>query len=247
MKILLRLLSVLVFSSVASIALAQSSLRITPYLWGAGFDGTVGASGSGAGIPGIIDVNTGSLSDSLRVAGAMLHVNWRNDRWSAFGDWTYANAKADAPSPFTTLYAGVDVKVKGHIVEGYGGYEVTGAPDSHVDVFAGARYYTMEASLGLREGTLPGATATSDQNWVDGVIGTRLDTRFAENWEAFASADVGTGGSRLSWQLFAGVGYRFGWGSIVGGWRHLHVDVDKSNFRLDGALSGPFLGASFTF
>jgi len=137
--------------------------------------------------------------------------------------------------------------VRGHIVEGYGGYELTGARDSHVDVFAGARYYTMEASLGLREGTLPGATATSDQNWIDGVIGTRFDTRFADNWEAFASADVGTGGSRLSWQLFAGLGYRFGWGSIVGGWRHLHVDVDKSNFRLDGALSGPFLGASFTF
>jgi len=247
MKVALRLLVALLFLSAASVTLAQSSLRITPYLWAAGFEGTVGASGSGAGIGGQIDVNTDSLSDSLRLSGGMLHANWRNDRWSVFGDWTYANAKVDAPSPFTVLYAGVDVKVKGHIVEGYGGYEVTGARDSHVDVFAGARYYTMEVSLGLREGTLPGALATSDDNWVDGVIGTRWDTRFAENWEAFASADAGTGGSRLSWQLFAGLGYRFGWGSIVGGWRHLHVDVDKSNFKLDGALSGPFLGASFTF
>jgi hypothetical protein len=112
---------------------------------------------------------------------------------------------------------------------------------------AGARYYTLEVGLGLREGTLPGALLTTDDNWVDGVVGARWDARFAGNWEAFASADVGAGGSDLSWQLLGGLGYRFGWGSIVGGWRHLHVDVSKSDFKLDGALSGPFLGASFQF
>jgi len=231
----------------ASESLAQSSVRVTPYLWAAGFEGNVGASGAGAGIGGRVDVDTESLSDSLRLSGGMLHVNWRSNRWVAFGDWTYASAKVDAPTPFEALYAGVDVKVKGHIVEGYGGYEVTGARDSHVDLFAGVRYYTLEVGLGLREGTLPGTLATSDRDWVDGVIGARWDTRFVENWEAFASADVGTGGSNLSWQLFGGLGYRFGWGSVVGGWRHLHVDISKSDFRLDGALSGPFLGASFQF
>ena len=247
MRVLLRVLVTFVFASAASVALAQSGVRITPYIWGAGFEGHVGASGNDAGIGGRVDVDTDSLSDSLRLSGGMLHVNWRNGRWSAFGDWTYASAKVDAPTPFARLYAGVDVKVKGHIVEGYGGYELTGARDSHVDVFAGARYYSMEVGLGLREGTLPGALATTDRNWVDGVVGVRWDTRFAENWEAFASADVGAGGSDLSWQLFGGVGYRFGWGSIVGGWRHLDVNTDKPNFRLDGALSGPFLGASFQF
>ena len=65
--------------------------------------------------------------------------------------------------------------------------------------------------------------------------------------QAVASADVGAGGSDLSWQLFGGVGYRFGWGSVVGGWRHLHVDIEKSGFKLDGALSGPFLGVSLVF
>ena len=247
MRVAVRFLLALSLLSAASETLAQSSVRITPYLWGAGFEGTVGASGSGAGIGGRVDVDTESLSDSLRLAGGMLHVNWRSGRWTAFGDWTYANAKTDAPTPFTTLYAGVDVKVKGHIVEGYGGYEITGARDSHVDLFAGARYYTMELGLGLREGTLPGALLTADHDWVDGVVGARWDTRFAENWEAFASADVGAGGSDLTWQLIGGLGYRFGWGSVVGGWRHLHVDTRKGDFQLDGALSGPFLGASFQF
>ena len=45
--------------------------------------------------------------------------------------------------------------------------------------------------------------------------------------------------------MFAGIGYRFGWGSVVGGWRYLHVDYEKGNYRLDAALTGPFIGASF--
>ena len=247
MKRALRVVVAIVLSSAASLSLAQSGVRITPYLWAAGFDGTVGASGSSAANGGRVDVDTESLTDSLRLAGGMIHGSWRSGRWSVFGDWTYASAKVDAPTPFATLYSGVDVKVKGHIVEGYVGYELTGARDTHVDVFGGARYYDLDVGLGLREGTLPGTLASTDRSWVDGVVGIRWDTRFAGNWEAFASADIGGGGSDLSWQVFGGVGYRFGWGSIVGGWRHLHVDTDKPNFRLDGALSGPFLGASLQF
>lgn len=248
MRPVLRLLCFAVLAFVASTAAAQTDgWRITPYAWIAGFDGTVGASSAGSGLTGRIDVDTDGLSDNIRLGGAMLHGTWRSGRWTAFGDWTYANAKADSPTRFATLYAGVDVKVKGNIVEAYGGYELTGARDSHLDVFGGVRYYNLEIGLGLREAALPGVLLTEDRDWVDGVVGVRWDSRFAGNWEAFASADVGGGGSDVSWQLFGGIGYRFGWGSIVGGWRHLHIDYEKSSFKLDAALTGPFLGASFQF
>jgi hypothetical protein len=226
-------------------AIAQApEWRITPYAWIAGIDGTVGASGSAAGGGGRIDVDGSTEWD---LGGFMLHAAWRSGRVVAFGDWTYANVKTDAPTPFATLYSGVDVKVKGNVVEGYVGYELTGSKTSHVDVFAGARYYDLKTSLGLREGVLPGTLASSDRDWVDGVVGVRFDMMFAPNWEAFASADVGAGGSELSWQLYGGIGYRFGWGSVLGGWRHLHIDYDKGDFRLDAALTGPFIGASFQF
>lgn len=247
MKSTLRIMAALLLCASAGASLAQGNLRITPYLWAAGFDGTVGTASNGSGLSGRVDVDTENLGDSLRLGGAMLHASWRSGRFVAFGDWTYANAKVDSPTRFATLYSGVDVKVKGHVVEGYVGYELTGGRESHVDVFGGARYYTLEVGLGLREGALPGVLLETDRDWVDGVVGVRFDTRFAQNWEAFASADVGAGGSDLSWQVFGGVGYRFPWGSVLGGWRHLHVDTDKPNFRLDGALSGPFLGASFQF
>lgn len=226
----------------------QNEFRITPYLWGAGFDGTLGVNGGrGSAPPGRIDVDTSGLSDSIDLSGAMLHATWRRGPWTAFGDWTYASVKGDTPTPFATLYAGVDAKVKGNIVEAYGGYNFLNSRDAHLDLFGGVRYYDLKIELGLREGVLPGVLLSESSNWVDGVVGVRGDTRLAENWEAFASADVGGGGSNVSWQLFGGIGYRFSWGSVVGGWRHLHVDYDKSGFRLDAALSGPFLGASFQF
>ena len=232
----------------STLASAQpSTWRITPYAWIAGFDGTVGAPGAGSGLAGRIDVDTDSLSDNIRLGGAMLHASWRGGRWTAFGDWTYASVKTDSPTRFATLYSGVDVKLKGNIVEAYGGYDLLGGGQSRLDVFAGVRYYNLKVELGLREGVLPGVLVSQDGNWADGVVGARWDTRFAGNWEAFASADVGGGGSDLSWQVFGGVGYQFSWGSIVGGYRYLNVDYDKSGFRLDAALAGPFIGASFQF
>jgi hypothetical protein len=59
--------------------------------------------------------------------------------------------------------------------------------------------------------------------------------------------DLGTGGSDLSWQVMASVGYRCSWGSIVSGWRHLDVDYDSSALKLDLAMTGPFLGVTFRF
>jgi hypothetical protein len=245
MNRLMQVVLAIVLASFASFSNAQQDeWRITPYAWIAGFDGTVGSFGTGLGR---VDVDTDGFSDNVRLGGAMLHLAWRRGRWAAFGDWTYADAKADAPTPFTTLYAGVDVKVKGNIVEAYGAYDLFGTPGSHIDVFGGIRYYNLKVELGLREAALPGVLLSEKSDWVDGVIGMRWDARFAGNWEAFASADVGGGGSDLSWQLYGGLGYRFAWGSIVGGWRHLHVDYEKSNFKLDAALTGPFIGASFQF
>ncbi|MEO8487193.1 MAG: hypothetical protein ABI585_12745 [Betaproteobacteria bacterium] len=114
-------------------------------------------------------------------------------------------------------------------------------------MFAGARYYDLDVKLGLRAGTLADRTLNGDAQWVDGVVGARWATQFAGPWQAYAQGDVGAGGSELSWQVIGALGYRFGWGTVLGGWRYLHVDYDDGPYRLDAALTGPFLGASFRF
>ena len=224
----------------------QGQWTITPYAWLAGFDGTLGAEGTPPGLGGgRIDVDTSGVK--LKQVGAMLHLNYRQGPWSAFGDWTYANVKADSPTPFATLYAGTDVKVRGNIVEANVGYDLLPARDSHVDVFGGVRWYDLHIDLALRQGTLPGATVGGSSSWADGVVGVRAVTRFADKWQAFASADIGAGGSDLAWQLYGGVGYQFSWGSLIAGYRHLHVNYAKGSYKLDGALTGPLIGASFQF
>jgi hypothetical protein len=247
MRHLIRLLFLSFAISLAAPALAQQSeWTITPYAWIAGFDGTLGTEGSPPGMnTGRIDVDTSGVK--LKQAGAMLHINWRQGRVSAFGDWTYANVKADAPTPFTTLYAGTDVKVRGNIVEANVGYDLVPSPVSHVDLYGGLRFYDLHVDLALREGTLPGLSVGGSSSWTDGVVGIRGVTPFADKWQAFASADIGAGGSDLAWQLYGGVGYQFSWGSIIAGYRHLHVNYVKNNYKLDGALTGPLIGASFRF
>jgi len=45
----------------------------------------------------------------------------------------------------------------------------------------------------------------------------------------------------------ATIGYEFKWGSLLAGWRHLVADYDSNGVKIDAALSGPLLGASFRF
>ena len=59
--------------------------------------------------------------------------------------------------------------------------------------------------------------------------------------------DVGTGQSQLTWQVSAGVGYRFGWGSVLATWRYLDYNF-KSDSKIESMnFSGPTIGVSFQF
>ncbi|MEO8487192.1 MAG: hypothetical protein ABI585_12740 [Betaproteobacteria bacterium] len=98
-------------------ARAAPEWNFTPYIWAAGFDGTIGAAGGDAGIGDRPRVDfSNSLSDNLRLGGFMLNASWRNDRLTAFGDWTYAKVKSDTDTPFGLLHSSVNGEIKGNIV-----------------------------------------------------------------------------------------------------------------------------------
>jgi len=50
-----------------------------------------------------------------------------------------------------------------------------------------------------------------------------------------------------TWQLFAAIGYRFSWGDIRMGYRHLSYEMDDEFLMQDMDLSGPVLGVGFRF
>lgn len=224
--------------------------RIAPYAWFAGLDGriAVGDPSGSIGNGDRLDALFGQLSSNMGLAGAMLYADWRRGRWSVFGDWTYAKVDSDASFSSSVLYDGVDAEVKGNIVQAALGYALVGDARSSLDAFAGVRFYDLDGTVTLRGGILlDDRTASEGKFWADGVVGLRWHGLLGERWELGAYGDIGTGGSDLTWQVFGSIGYRFSWGSIVGGWRHLDVDYDKDELLIDAALTGPFVGVVFRF
>lgn len=222
-------------------------LRLAPYVWIPSLTGTIGSEGSDAGLPpGRLDVDFDKFEENLRIGGAMVNLGWRGNRWLAYGDWTYANVRTEAPTSRGTLYSSVEAQVKGNIVQAFGGYCILEGPAVKVDLAGGLRGYSLMARLELNEGSLAGRETSGAQLWLDGVAAARVVATFAERWEAYLHADAGGGGSKLTWQLIGAVGYDFSWGGLFLGWRHLAVDYEKESFKLDIALSGPIVGAVFS-
>lgn len=248
---LLLVATVMPVAAVAQDAPAEKGeLRMTPYIWAAGFQGTLGVpNSSSSGLPGSrVDTSFGKLVDNIEITGGgMLMVDWRKGKWSLFGDWTYAALKSDVGSPFGALYSGVEGQVKGNVVQGAVGYALLQEGETRVDVYGGLRYYDVNVLLRLQPGLLTQQSLTVSQAWTDGVIGTRYEGRMGGNWYETIQLDVGKGGSNFAAQGSVAIAYRYSWGDITGGWRYLKADYEKNSFKYDVALSGPFLGASFRF
>ena len=90
-------------------------------------------------------------------------------------------------------------------------------------------------------------SASRTADLYDGVVGIRGSTDLDRNWFLRYYGDVGGGSSKYTWQAFAAVGYRFGWGDVLLGYRHLAYKFDQNELANDAAFSGPVIGAAFTF
>jgi hypothetical protein len=230
----------------------DSEVRIAPYLWAAGFTGTLGAPVSGSSVPGVIsdrvDATFDDLLENLRVTGgAMLFAEWRKGPWSVFGDWTYARVESTAPAPFAGLYQDVNGTIAGNIAQANVAYRMWGDGATRVDGYAGVRYYNIAIDVELTGAAAHAAELNGEDDWVDGLIGVRVEHALGQRWGAMLLADVGGGGSSIAWQGVAALAYRFPWGALHGGWRALHADRTTDEFRLDATLSGPFFGVALVF
>ena len=236
-----------VLLGIAPAAHAAPEWSFTPYAWIAGFDGSIGAAGGDSGLGDRVSLDFGKLGSNMTLGGFMLNGSWRDGRWTAFGDWTYAKVESDAPTRVPTLYGSVDAEIKGNVVQANVGYSLIATPPTHLDAYVGVRFYDIDLRMKLAGGVAPEVTLDGNANWTDGVVGLRYTTRFAGPWEAFGQADVGGGGSELSWQAIGAVGYRWNWGAVFVGYRYLHIDYDDGPYKMDAALAGPLIGANFRF
>ena len=108
-----------------------------------------------------------------------------------------------------------------------------------MDLVAGARVlkikptlnYTINGDLGpISIPSRSGTKEVSDTYW-DGIVGVKGRYAFGDDRKWFAPfyVDVGTGQTKLTWQVAAGLGYAYRWGEVIGMWRYLDYNNKSGN------------------
>ena len=80
-----------------------------------------------------------------------------------------------------------------------------------------------------------------------GVAGVRGTIKLSERWYIPYYADIGTGDPDLTWQVYAGIGYRFSNFDLIVGYRYLDWDLESTSSISRITINGPVFGAKFIF
>ena len=141
-----------------------------------------------------------------------------------------------------------------------GGYTVLLGDWGNFDVLAGFRYLGVNATMnyslaltvtgprgnGATFGGIGGVTANS-AIW-NGIAGFRGRIRIS-NTGLFIPYyfDIGSGGSKLTWQIASGLGYQTGWVGVSVTYRYLSLQQGSSAMVQHLSLGGPMVMVNFTF
>jgi hypothetical protein len=212
------------------------------YLWGASISGKTKI--------GDVDVPIDDIVDKLEGA-FMGNLLARKDRWVWFLDTVYLNVSGNktvqSGGPPATVDAALDLKTL--VATGGGGYRLTRSETASLHILGGVRYLKLDADVALNPVTPPGpgrSESESDSN-TDAVIGLRGAVNFSEKWYMNYYADIGAGGSDLTWQALAAINYRFRPLDIALGYRYLYWDFEKGSLIEDLDISGPYAGVKWRF
>jgi len=193
-------------------------------------------------------VDMGDIIEDLKMVFMGTYAA-RYDKWSIIADVTYVDLGDSANTtlvfPDGSVDASVDVDMKSLLVNAGVGYNIVNSDKSILDIVAGVRYMDLEVDV---DTNLPIHTGISgSEDFLDGIIGVRGAYNFNENWYMPYYADIGTGDSDLTYQLFAGVGYKYDWGDVKLGYRYIGYEMDDNMIVENLDLSGAVLGVSFKF
>ena len=152
-----------------------------------------------------------------------------------------------------TARLGLDVKT--WIWTLAGTYQLKNDNEGSADLLFGARMLdmanTLDWNISGSGGNLPPLSGSKEvglTNW-DGIVGLKGRVYLGQDrkWFLPLYADVGTGESKLTWQVNGGVGYQFDWGAIIGSWRYLDYEFKSSSHVQSFSLNGPLIGVIFKF
>lgn len=236
----------------------------TIYGWFPAIGGTTSFPPSGGGPS--IDVSTRQVLDALKFT-FMGNVGVKKGQWGAWTDLVYADFGADKSGTrdfnvgHVGLPAGVDANlsldIKSWIWTLAGTYTLAAKPEGTADLLFGARLLDMDQTLtwsfngdisGRPFPPRTGSATVGASDW-DAIIGLKGRVNLSDDRKWFIPyyVDVGGGDSKLTWQAIAGVGYQFGWGSVLATWRYLDYDFKSSSKVSSMNFNGAAIGVSFAW
>ena len=217
--------------------------EFTPYLLGSGLSGEVGV--------GLLPAQSvdASFSDLVKVLdfGLMGSFEGHTDNWGFLVDGMYIKLSDDASTPAGVLYSSVHGEMTQQLYTIAGTYRYVTGPTT-LSLVGGARYVAAKAELSLVPDSTNTRNRTVTQNWWDGFAGGRVQYVIAENWMLLGYADIGVGGSNLSWQVLGGTSYQFSetWSGKLG-YRYISMNYNKNNFLYDVGMGGIYAGVGIRF
>lgn len=233
--------------------------QATIYGWFPSLEGTTTFPTGGSGGA---TVDSDQIIDELEFA-LMGTFGMKKGQWGLWTDLLYANLDgseqttlgfADAPDVLPIdVNANLSLDIKSWAWTVAGTYELTKTPRYTTNLLFGTRLLDVEQTLDWTlSGSGPLGLSTSGSrtvkadNW-DAIIGIKGEVYLSteQRWFIPYHLDVGTGQSDLTWQVNAGIGYRYGWGAVVASWRHLDYNFESGDPIQRLTLSGPLIGAAF--
>ena len=224
--------------------LDDAEFDIIPYLWGAGLDGTIGI---GKLQDTGVQASFSDLVSNLHFAVMGTFKVHKGD-WGAIIDAVYIDLHDTVPTPDQTLDGEVDVALGEQLYTGLITYRFYDAHKTTVDFCWGGRYTRIDTDLNLTSGAAQGRSASANVNWWDWLAGVNVVGHPSPRWSLNFYADLGGGGSQLTWEGIAGADFAFNKTvSMAFGYRYLAVDYEENKLLYNVAMAGPYLGLGFHF
>ena len=214
----------------------------TPYLFLAGVSGDVGAKGLNT----TVDASAGDLLSHFQF-GFMGGFEAHRKKLIFPSDLMYISLD-DSKDLSGPAYATASAGSKMFLFSPQAGYRLIQKKGMSVDALAGIRYWHTSSTLQFTPSQLPAIERNDSKDWVDAIAGVRAQVQLSKRFSLLGRADIGGGGSDLTYQLLGGVDIAATEKiSVLVGYRYLFVNYDKDGFLFDGALHGIPMGVAFRF
>lgn len=217
-------------------------INVSPYLWMAGMNGSVGF----RGVQVQVNQSFGDIFENLKF-GVMGLSEVRRGRIGFLTDLIYIRLGNEPAIPVEGLPGAINVKtsLNTFTLTPYFSYRIVGNKEGSIDILAGGRYYHVGASITATTGPRKVSTSASN-NWADLVGGGRFTLNLTPRVVPFFIGDAGGIGSVLTWQIVGGVGLKWSkrWSTELG-YRRLYFNRQTNNgFGLEQTQQGLIVGAT---